>query len=715
MSEAASARPLPREGERLIELLKAGDVAGAIKLTVAVAAQPNPGADKQWWVEQFRQELGDEVARIAELTWAENARAKAERPKVVEPALWKTMGKFGAREATKPFKLKPLEEPKTAPLFSIEAQPSVEAEAKFKVPLDEVTAKALGREKPKDEEEAAPKFKFHESDRVKSGAKPTIEEKQRALQELADLRDTDPLEYASQRKVWADRLCTTVKAIDGAVRLVLDKRIDDSDQSQATKITAIGVSEDVQLWHSEAGDCYATVRVGGHWENYRIGNRAFEQWLRSEYGSRNQVKIGDQWVPQAPGSGALKDAISQLEGIAKFKAGERQPAIRVGGDHKVIWIDLCKVDWKAVRVTDGGREVVSSPDVAFVRNGTMLELPEPTRGGNVQMLRSVVNVRAEEFVLIAGWLLQGLNPVGPYPLLNVCGSSEAGKSTLSKILLRTFDPNSAGLRRPSRKVDDLLLAAKNGWTVGLDNMSWMTAETSDILCMIATGIATGTRAHYTNDEEHVYDVQRPILFNGISGDLIERSDLASRTIKLQISPIAVRRTELDLGEEFERIWPGVFGALLDGLVGALRGRAAIVVAEPARLMDFERFAEAGCRAMGFRKGEFVEAYAANRQGSMAASAEASAVGRAVVKFMNHKDGRSFAGKMADLYQRLDRLKDGSVRDWPKDATRLSTELSRVAKPLAAIGIDCRLRQDRRTEGGGQNDVILTWSLTSEPK
>ncbi len=80
----------------------------------------------------------------------------------------------------------------------------------------------------------------------------------------------------------------------------------------------------------------------------------------------------------------------------------------------------------------------------------------------------------------------------------------------------------------------MLLAAKNNWIIGLDNMSWMTAEASDTFCMISTGIASGTRAHYTNDEEHVYEVMRPMLFNGIAGNLIERSDLASRTIKLQV-------------------------------------------------------------------------------------------------------------------------------------------------------------------------------------
>ena len=552
---------------------------------------------------------------------------------------------------------------------------------------------------------AKPLVKFHPSDLTKQAAPPTVEEKEQALEELATLRETDPLAYVDRKRQCAERLCTTVAAIDQAVKIVRDKRADDGEQSQATKIVAIGMSGDVRLWHS-ASEGYATVRVDQHWENYRIGSRSFDQWIRSEYGRRNQVKIGDQWVPQAPGSGALRDAVAQLEGIARFKGEERKPAIRVGGDREVIWIDLGGADWKAVRVTAEGWDVVAGPDVAFVRGGTMLALPEPARDGSVEPLRRVLNVQSGDFVLAVGWLLQALNPIGPYPLIDVCGPSEAGKSTASRMLLRVIDPNSAALRRPSRKVEDLLIAARNGWTVGLDNVSWMTAEWSDTLCMLATGIASGTRAHYTNDEEHVYAVQRPVLFNGIPNDLTERSDLASRTIKLQILPIAVRRTEADLAEEFEQMWPGVFGALLSGLSGALKGWQAIVVENPARLMDFERFAEAGCRAMGFGEGEFVEAYAANRHGSMVASAEGSAVGRAVMAFIK-KSPNGFAGKMSDLYRKLEMFKgNAGPRDWPKDATRLSTELSRVTKPLAAIGIHCRLREDRRAEGGGQFDVVI---------
>ena len=113
--------------------------------------------------------------------------------------------------------------------------------------------------------------------------------------------------------------------------------------------------------------------------------------------------------------------------------------------------------------------------------------------------------------------------------------------------------------------------------------------------------------------------------------------------------------------------------------------------------------------MGFAKWEFVEAYAVNRQWSMAGAVEGSAVGRALRAWMEkHPEG--FAGKMSGLLNKLDQPAYRGMtppKGWPADATRLSTELARLVKPLAAIGITCALRVDRRNEGGTQQDVVLT--------
>lgn len=666
MSEAVA--PKLNEAEvgaatALVALIEEADGAGIAKLTLEMIKEtaewveqrlPNSekagGLVRGWWLNRIRQGWDGEVADEFERRW-EDAFAKA------QPA-------------------------ETPELEEVKAQPEVEL------------------------------LRFHPSDHaLKPEAPPTHDDKNAALKLLAELRETDPLEYVAKKKEWAKRLCTTQEAIDQAVKIERDKQTDD-EQSQSTKLVAIGVGDDVELWHTQESECFATVPVASHRENYRIGSTGFEEWLQYEYGRRHQAKTGDKFVPQAPSGGALKDAIRQLNGFAKYRGDLRaSPAIRVGGDRDVIWIDLGGRDWRAVRVTCEGWEVVPKAEVGFLRFGSMLSLPEPRRGGNIAQLRGVLNVQPKDFVLVVGWQLQALNPVGAYPVMNVYGDSEAGKSTIGRYTIRTVNPVVEPLRLASRKVEDVLIAARNGWTVGLDNLSWMTAEWSDVLCTISTGIAKGTRAHYTNDEEHFYAVRRPVLFNGIAVNLTERSDLASRTIKLHIPTIEARKSDHWLETEFQRIWPDVFGALLDGLVGGLRDKEKIEVPVPARLMDFEQFAEAGCRAMGFEEWEFVEAYAANRHGSMAASAEASAVGRAVMALMQAKEvkkaGGRWVGKVSALHKKLETWK-GHWRDWPIGPTQLSTELSRLRKPLAAVGIRCSTGVDRRSEGGSQQDVVLEW-------
>lgn len=552
-------------------------------------------------------------------------------------------------------------------------------------------------------------FNFHPSD-LAADPLPvaTIADKQRWLEELADLRDTDPLAYVEKRKQYAKRLTTTNDALDKAVKLVRDSRPKDEEQSQATKVMAVGLSSEVRLWHSPEGIGYASVFDKDHWENYRIKSSGFEKYLRVKYGETNQVKVGETLVPQAPGAQALKDGISGLESHACRNGTERTPAIRVGGTKSVIWLDLGRPEWDAVKITGEGWKVVPNVDIPFIRTANSRPLPIPARGGNINDLRKVLNVRKEDFILACGWLTQFLCPIGPYPHVNPEGESENGKSTVCKLLLRIADHNAAGLRKV-KTVDDLLISLKNNWGLGLDNLSVMSIQLSDVLCMVATGIATGARTLYTDDEESAFTIQRPMIFSGIPSELAERGDLASRTIKLYIPPIAAsaRIGETDLEAAFVEMWPRVLGALLDGLVGAIQNWQSIELTDHARLADFEMWAEAGCQAMGFPPMAFVNAYKANRDGSMEASVDASPIGRAVRDLM--KSRPTFEGKMEELLKKLQTYRRGTAdRDWPKDATRLATAIRRVKRPLAAIGILVETNVDRRFAaiGGTQKDIVI---------
>jgi len=136
---------------------------------------------------------------------------------------------------------------------------------------------------------------FHKSDFAPEVKRPpTIEEKQEMLENLADLWSVDPLQYAEKKKQAADWLGISQEVVERAVKRIADGRPRKDEQSQATRLMAIGFGEGVELWHSENGMGHASVWVDGHLEHYRIKSTAFEGWLRGEYGRINQVKVSDR-------------------------------------------------------------------------------------------------------------------------------------------------------------------------------------------------------------------------------------------------------------------------------------------------------------------------------------------------------------------------------------------------------------------------------------
>src|SRR5262249_4859696 len=157
-----------------------------------------------------------------------------------------------------------------------------------------------------------------------------------------------------------------------------------------------------------------------------------------------------------------------------------------------------------------------------------------------------------------------LRPGRPFPVLAVNGEQGSAKSTLCDYLRDLVDPNAAPRRRPPRNSQDLTIAASNSWVVGLDNLSGLPGWLSDDLCNLATGGGFATRELYSDGDEKLFNATRPVLLNGIE-DIAQRPDLADRSVGVTLSavPDGGRRTEGELRPAYERVRPGVLGAMLD--------------------------------------------------------------------------------------------------------------------------------------------------------
>jgi hypothetical protein len=175
-------------------------------------------------------------------------------------------------------------------------------------------------------------------------------------------------------------------------------------------------------------------------------------------------------------------------------------------------------------------------------------------------------------------------------------------SPRQQVLKRLVDPSVPTLRTLPRDERDLCTGAGNAWTLACDNLSSLPPWLTDALCRLRTGGGLATCQRYTDEDEAIFDVRCPVILTGIE-DLAERPDALDRASILTLKPIPdpERLTERHYWARVEAVLPGVLGALLDGVSGALRLLPAVEreLTRLPRMADFAVWAEAANRALGF--------------------------------------------------------------------------------------------------------------------
>jgi hypothetical protein len=318
----------------------------------------------------------------------------------------------------------------------------------------------------------------------------------------------------------------------------------------------------------------------------------------------------------------------------------------------------------------------------------MLPLPAPLTGGAVADLRALLNVKSDDdFELVLAWLLAAMRDRGPYPVLALMGEQGSAKTSCIEILRSLVDPSSVKERSFPREDRDLFIAASSGWVVAYGNVSRIPWWMSDALCRLATGGGFTTRKLYTDDEEQLFNAQRPIVLNGIE-DFVERPDLADRAVFLTLEPIPEHRRKADqaLQDEVAAARPLILGALLDRLVVGLERLPRTKLERLPRMADFALWGTACERAPGV----FMRAYENNRASAVEIILEADLVATAVRTMMKVRGGEDWSGTSTALLKALNEVIDERQRrgrEWPSQPNVLSGRLRRSATNLRKIGIE----------------------------
>ena len=380
---------------------------------------------------------------------------------------------------------------------------------------------------------------------------------------------------------------------------------------------------------------------------------------------------------------AVNAAIDEFEMRAICSRVEREVHVRVAADGDDIYIDLADADWHAVRVTAAGWSIVQSPPVRFRRSAGMQPLPFPTRGMSIDRLRPFLNINANDFVLVVAYLLAALRPGGPYPVLALIGEQGTAKTTFVRMLRSLIDPSTVPSSALPFSGRDLFIAAHNSHVQAFENVSKLPNAMSDYLCRLATGGGVRTRTLFQDVDETLLRATRPIMLEGIA-NFITRADLMDRAIILALEPLTERKTERVLQAEFEKLRPGLFGALLDHLVTGIRQLPDTHLTGLPRMADFATWAVA-CGLDDFER-----AYAANRQAAIDVALDHDLLARAVRALMvQQREWKGTASELLDLFGPAVRIANAKV---------LSDELNRLAPMLRTVGIDLRHHRTNARRG-----------------
>ncbi len=453
----------------------------------------------------------------------------------------------------------------------------------------------------------------------------------------------------------------------------------DDDETVADKLITLARSQ-CQFMHDAQREPYAVFEAGGARQVHGVLSSGFSDYLSHAYYTQHD---------RAPTETSLKVALATLRGQAQFEGEACEVFTRIAKTEAGYWLDLCNDAWQCVQVTATGWAVVAGAGAPlFTRSASMRPMPVPERGGKLDALWPLVNVPEADRLMVLAWMLECLRADTPHVVLELVGEQGSAKSSTQRALRRLIDPNQADLRAAPKSVEDVWIAARNSHLVSLENLSHLPPQYQDALCVLATGGGYSARTLYTNAEETIIELRKPIVLNGISV-IVTAQDLLDRCLHIDLPTIHSRELAGDMEARFEAAQPALLGALLHLFVKVLATLPSVSIAPEhrPRMADFAALGEAVFRVHGKPAGAFLTRYGDMRKDGVLRTIDASPVGAALVAYLAAMPG-AFNDTLSKLLDYLEPYRPHGEA-WPKSAKGLGDALRRLAPALRLIGFECK--------------------------
>ncbi|MEQ1940789.1 bifunctional DNA primase/polymerase [Mesorhizobium sp. VNQ89] len=475
----------------------------------------------------------------------------------------------------------------------------------------------------------------------------------------------------------------SLKELPEWIRSAREKGFDEDTGEKGTltqALVTVATGSEMILFNDGDGNAYATLPHLGKSVAVRLGSSVFSTWLR-----HLALKV----LGKPASTGPVKEAVATLEAFALFDGPTLPVYARIAGDEEQVVVDTGQKDGSVVVIDGIGWKVASDANYHFVRGAGFGTLALPIHGGSLRGLQSFLGLDEQTYHLLVAFLVNALKPHGPYFVLLVEGEQGSGKSFFCEVVKRIIDPNVAMRLRLPEKPQDLMIQAKEYRLPSFDNASGMSAEMSDALCALATGGGIAVRKLYSDGELYVMSYSRPFVINGIGG-YANRPDLMERAIPIQLAsmPEGTRKTEAELLVEFERILPGILGALYDAVSHALRTFDKIEPPRHLRMADAARWIKAAEGGLDEEPGAIIDAIATAQNAFVVDRVNDDALVMMIRRIVKPVGFHDYIG---ELYIKIIEQDDAKHhRSLPKSSSHLAAQLRRMRPAMAKAGIQVEL-------------------------
>jgi len=446
------------------------------------------------------------------------------------------------------------------------------------------------------------------------------------------------------------------------------------------------VKEKCELFSNHEGRSYARFTIDNHKEVYAIESQDFIDYLHLWHYRKTNGSIS---------KATLDSAITTLNAIAKFDGRNETIYIRTAQINNTIYIDLVNDEWQCVKVSFEGVEVLDNGPVAFTRNNNMKPLPMPNINydeskakEDIKLLHKHINIKEDQLPLVVGWMLMAMqNSEATYPILMVNGGAGSGKTTACEMIRELVDPNKANLiSQPN--TNEMRIVGADNHILAFDNVSKISPNFSDSLCKIASGDNQVVRKLYSTNTSFMISTKKPLILNGIP-ELAKRSDLGSRSVKINLGKIWVRKTAEQTWIDFNNDKSAIFDALLTGVCISLATYENIEIDDMTRMADFCKFSTASHIAYGWNEDTFMRVYNDNVKMSHVDSLESSMLTTAIMKMFDREC--IFEGRPIELLEHLEErqyVPEKTIRSskWVSTPKGVVEALDRADASLEVIGI-----------------------------